>query len=104
MGHSNTNAQFASTFLAAGSNPGAPMACFPVIKYHVAQKGPVEVAIFNFLGQKVCVLVGAVQAPGSYEVRWDGRDNLGKRVSSGVYVYQLKAGEFTQARKMIFLQ
>jgi hypothetical protein len=75
-----------------------------VIKYQVAHKRPLEVAIFNLLGQKVRVLVEAVQAPGSYEVRWDGLDNLGRRVSSGVYVYQLKAGEFTQARKMIFLQ
>ncbi len=60
--------------------------------------------VYNILGQLVRTLVDGEQAPGYYSVRWDGRDNLGKDVSSGIYFYRLKAGEFVKTRKMVVLR
>jgi len=75
-----------------------------VIEYHLPQSGPVEMVIFNLLGQGVRVLVDEVKKSGSHQVRWDGTDGCGHRVTSGVYFYRLKAGEFIQTRKMLLLR
>ncbi len=60
--------------------------------------------IYNILGEEVITLVDQEQRVGRYEVVWDGRNNQGKEVTSGVYLYRLKAGEFTAARKMVLLR
>jgi hypothetical protein len=60
--------------------------------------------IYNILGQVVRTLVDEEQVSGYYSVRWDGRDGLGKGVSSGVYFCRLKAGEFVKTRKMVVLR
>jgi len=75
-----------------------------MIEYQVQQSSQVELAIYNLLGQKVRTLVAEDQAAGVYEVRWDGRDDQGAPVTSGVYVYRLRAGTFYETRKMVLLQ
>jgi hypothetical protein len=45
-----------------------------------------------------------VQAPGSYRVRWDGRNEAGVRLASGVYLYRLQAGEFIAEKKLLLMQ
>ena len=60
--------------------------------------------MYNILGQAVKSLVRNVQAAGSYDVRWDGTNDRGAAVSSGVYIYRLKAGSFVQSRKMMMLR
>jgi uncharacterized protein (DUF362 family) len=57
--------------------------------------------IYNVLGQEVRTLVNDIQQPGQYTVTWDGRDELGTKVSSGIYFYRLRANNFTATRKMI---
>ncbi len=64
----------------------------------------VELAIYNSLGQKVRTLVAASQAPGAYRVTWDGRNDAGTPVASGIYIYRLSAGNVAQARKMLLLR
>lgn len=64
----------------------------------------VELAIYNSLGQKVRTLVKASQAPGAYRVTWDGRNDAGAPVASGIYIYRLSAGSALQARKMLLLR
>ncbi len=75
-----------------------------VIKYQLPQNGQVELTVFNLLGQQVRQLVSAVKRAGAHEVRWDGLDDFGESVTSGVYIYRLKAGEFSRTRKMILLR
>ncbi|RKY65739.1 MAG: hypothetical protein DRQ02_09820 [Candidatus Latescibacterota bacterium] len=60
--------------------------------------------IYNLLGQKVKTLVSETKAPGRYKVQWDGTDEGGHRVASGVYFYRLIAGDFIKTRKMLLLQ
>jgi hypothetical protein len=61
-------------------------------------------SIYNILGQKVRVLLDKEMRPGRYEVVWDGRDEKGKEVSSGIYFYQLKTGDYKEIRKMVLLR
>jgi hypothetical protein len=60
--------------------------------------------IYNILGQLVRTLVDEEKAPGNYKVIWDGKDNSGKEVGSGIYFYQLKTEEYTATRKMVLLR
>ncbi len=67
-----------------------------------AQK--VTLKIFNMLGQTVKVLVNENLSPGQHSVVWSGRDGFGKPASSGVYFYQLKAGDFSQVKKLVLMK
>jgi hypothetical protein len=79
-------------------NPGT------TISYHLTQDGHVEMAVFNLLGQRVRVLADGFRQAGNYEVSWDGSDDFGHQVSSGIYLCRMKAGEFTQVKKMVLLR
>jgi hypothetical protein len=87
-------------------NPFNPETWIP---YWLPKDAHVTVIIYNADGQVVRVLnLGAKQA-GEYVIRtkaayWNGRDNLGEKVASGVYFYTLKAGEFSATRKMLIVK
>ncbi len=74
------------------------------ISYRVPHNAHVTITIFNVLGQKVRTLVNQVQAAGEYTVQWDGKDDLGRNMSSGLYLYTLKAGKFHSIRKMLLVR
>ncbi len=79
-----------------------------VITYDVPEKVGsgvnVNIDIFNIHGQRVKNLVNETKEPGSYSAQWDGRNELGAHVSSGIYFYRIKAGEFVSTRKMVLLK
>ena len=60
--------------------------------------------IYNLLGQVVRTLVDEVREPGYYSVSWDGRDQLGREVTSGVYFYRIEAGEFSETKRMLLVK
>jgi hypothetical protein len=60
--------------------------------------------IYNILGQQVRKLVDEPQKPGSYQVSWNGKDDRGNDVSSGIYFYTLTAGNYRNTRKMVYLK
>jgi len=64
----------------------------------------VEIVIYNLLGQKVRTLVSGVQPAGYRFVAWDGRDDSGNGVSTGMYLYIMKAGEFHDMKKLVLLK
>ncbi len=71
------------------------------IFFELQQETIVELAIYNLSGSLVKILVSENKAAGAHQVIWDGRDDMGGEVASGVYVYRLKAGEIVEARKMV---
>ena len=75
-----------------------------VIRFALPQPSQVELTIYNLLGQPVAILVQGSSAAGTFSVRWDGRDQAGRAVTSGVYLYQLRAGEYTEVRKLLLLR
>ena len=60
--------------------------------------------IYNILGQEVETLVDEVKEAGYYSVTWDGKDDSGRDVSSGVYFYRLMAGNFTATKRMVLMR
>lgn len=71
-----------------------------------AQPEPVTLAIYNTLGQEVRTLVRQNQYPGRQVAYWDGRDNSGADVASGIYFYKLQVSglELVTSRKMVLLR
>jgi len=72
-----------------------------VIGYDLAAAGQVELRVYDLNGRMVRELVNASQAAASYQVEWDGRDDLGRQLASGVYFYQLNAPGISETRRMV---
>jgi hypothetical protein len=71
------------------------------IHFDLAEASAVRLLVFNVLGQKVRTLVAANMPAGRHQIAWDGRDDRGLDVSSGLYLYKLQAGSFVSCRKML---
>ena len=74
------------------------------ISYDLPKRSQVTLGIYDLLGKRIKTLLNQSQDVGVKTVRWDGTDEFGRQVSAGVYLYQIKAGEFTQTRKMLLLK
>ena len=74
------------------------------IRYQLPVSEHVVIKVFNALGQEILTLVDGQYEAGQHSVRWDGRDKKGVPVSSGVYIYQIQAGTFSQAKQMSLLK
>jgi len=74
------------------------------IRYDLPELADVRIAVYNVVGQVVRTLVDRQMSPGQYETVWDGRDDSGSPVSSGLYLYRMTAGNFSQSRKMLLLK
>jgi photosystem II stability/assembly factor-like uncharacterized protein len=75
-----------------------------VIRYEIPKPAQVKLAIYNLLGEKVRTLVEAKQSAGVQQATWDGRDEHGQRVNSGVYLYRLQAGEFIMTERLLLIK
>jgi len=75
-----------------------------IISYQLPENSKVELAIYNLKGQKVKQLVSDQLSAGQHSVVWDGKDNNNKSVSSGIYFYKLKSGNFETTKKMILIK
>jgi hypothetical protein len=74
------------------------------IEFSLPRRVHVTLVIYNLLGAEVVRLLDRELAVGEYRIVWDGRDKYGQPVSSGVYMYYLSAGEFSQSMKMMLLK
>ena len=74
------------------------------IAYALPTDCQVTLSVYNILGQKVRVLVDEYQSAGNKSVKWDGKDEQGQDVTSGVYFYRIQAGDFAQSKKMVLLK
>ncbi len=74
------------------------------IEYTLTKKSHVELSIFNVIGQRVRILVNEYQSSGIHSIKWNGCDDSGVTLASGVYIYKIKAGDITQQRKLMFLK
>lgn len=74
------------------------------IRLAVPQETFVELAIFNMLGQPVRMLLNGHMPRGAHEVVWDGRDDGGRKVASGLYLCHLTIGKLTAMRKMLLVR
>jgi hypothetical protein len=75
-----------------------------IIQYALPKTSQVKIEIYNVLGQRVRLLVDERQEPGYKTINWDGKDDGGNEVSSGVYFCRIQAGDFMQSKKMTLLK
>ena len=74
------------------------------ISYDLKEQIEVTLSVYDLLGKKIKTLANQSQDAGNNIAVWDGTDELGRPVSAGVYLYRIKAEEFTQTRKMLLLK
>ncbi len=77
------------------------------IRYSIAQRGVVTLRVYNTAGQLVRTLVDQIQSPtpGGFRVDWDGRNERGARVASGIYLYKLTVGgKNVDVKKLVLLK
>ncbi len=76
----------------------------PHIYYQLPAASIVSLKVYDIHGRLVRTLVEGYQTFGYHTIVWDSRDNRGKAVASGVYLYIMAAGEFREARRMVLLR
>lgn len=74
------------------------------IQFALPKDAQVNLSIYNVLGQHVTTLVDDMMRAGRQTVTWDGADATGTQVASGVYFYKLRAGDFSDTKKMLLLK
>ncbi|MBN1352070.1 T9SS type A sorting domain-containing protein [candidate division KSB1 bacterium] len=74
-----------------------------VIRYELPEAGSVTLEIYNHLGQRIRTLVQREQPAGIHHCTWDGKNESGKTVPSGVYFYRLQSKVFSATKKMLFM-
>ena len=75
-----------------------------IIRYALPTASEVQLVIYNMLGQKVKTLVKGRQDAKLHQIQWDGTNDNGVKVASGIYLYHLKADNFVSTRKMILMK
>jgi subtilisin family serine protease len=93
-----------------GQNYPNPFNSNTVISYSVPEENPsshsekIYLKVYNILGQEVKTLVDETKPIGKYQIIWDGSDELGRKVPSGIYLYRLQIGEKSFSKKMVLLK
>jgi parallel beta-helix repeat protein len=82
-------------------NPFNPLT---TIKYEIPERLAVTILVYNILGKVIKQLENSVLEAGFHDIKWDGTDEHGNKVSAGVYMYRIQAGSYAQTRKMIILK
>jgi len=74
------------------------------ISFSLPTKSEVTLSVFNILGQQVKTLASGAFEAGRHEIVWDGTNEAGEHVTSGIYLYRLEAGDFLETKKMVLLK
>ncbi len=75
-----------------------------LITYHLSSPGPVQLVIYNVLGQPVRTLVDESQTAGTYQIRWDVLDQRGVSLSTGIYIARLSYPGGVQTQRLLYLK
>ncbi len=81
-----------------------PFSSNTVIEYSIPESATIVITFYNILGQRVRRIIKTNQSKGPHSIIWDGKDDKGKRVASGVYFYRFKVGTFSATKKVILLR
>ncbi|HED38550.1 MAG TPA: T9SS type A sorting domain-containing protein [Ignavibacteria bacterium] len=82
-------------------NPGNPNT---IIKYIINKKSNVTLKVYDILGREIVTLLNQTVGKGTHFISWNGKNSLGKYVSSGIYIYNIVSDNFTDSKKMIILK
>jgi len=104
VGIGNTGVTTVPTEYSLDQNYPNPFNPTTSIGYYLPTASNLTIDIYNILGSKVTTLFNGKQDAGSHTVVWNGTDNFGNSVASGIYFYQMSAENFNQTRKMMLLK
>ena len=82
-------------------NPARPET---MIRFRLAANDVAKVSVFDASGRRVRELLNGSQSAGEHQVIWDGRDDAGHQLASGVYLYKLESGDYRAERKMLLVR
>ena len=82
-------------------NPFNPVT---TIRFDVPQESHVQMDIYNILGQRVRTLINGTMQPGYHAIRWNGTNDTGKPLASGMYIYRIHSSEFTSVKKLVLMK
>jgi flagellar hook assembly protein FlgD len=99
----NETAAFPNALSIRGVFPN-PFNPSTTIVFSLPRTGQATLAIYNPSGQKIRELVSGAITAGNHSMQWDGRDDKGKIVSSGVYITRLRMGAMTASQSMLLLK
>ncbi|MDZ4122014.1 MAG: FlgD immunoglobulin-like domain containing protein, partial [Candidatus Cloacimonadaceae bacterium] len=74
------------------------------IRFSLAKHGNIDLSIYNLKGQKVKTLASGMMNAGNHQVVWNGMDDNGRSVSSGVYYYRLTTDHYNRTMKMVLMK
>ena len=74
------------------------------IQFDIPEESEVRMEIYNLMGQRVATLVNNTLEPGFHAVKWNGTNDFGKQLSSGMYIYRISANNFTSVKKLILMK
>ena len=74
------------------------------ISYYLEKNGDVNISLFNIKGKLVKTLVNNFQPSGGHSIEWDGKDDAGKKCSSGIYFSILSSGKYSDISKLVLLK
>ena len=74
------------------------------ITYDIPEVTQVKIDIYNISGQKISTLAQGQHEPGRYRIQWNATNNYGKPLSSGMYIYRIRAGNFVSVKKLILMK
>lgn len=100
----NDNPIMAPIAFALNQNYPNPFNPSTVISFSLAEKGQANISVFDLLGRHVKTLAAREMSSGAHEVIWNGSDDAGREVASGVYLYKLNASGQSQVRRMTLLR
>jgi hypothetical protein len=89
---------------ALGANVPNPFNATTAIEVALPKGGVVKVEVFDMLGKKVNTLVDGEMNAGYHRIVWNGVDNSGREVASGIYLYRVTAGDFSDTKKMTLIK
>jgi len=101
---SSDNTSIPDNNLALSQNFPNPFNPSTRIDFQVQESTDIDLEVYNIKGQKVRTLVDGFKATGNHSVEWDGTNDQGKNVTSGLYFYRLSSKKFSSTKKMILLQ
>ena len=98
-----SNSNIPTTFQVYQNYPN-PFNPSTIIQYSLPQAKKVRIVVYDISGKEIALLADKYQNAGTYNVTWNGNNNSGQPVASGIYFYTVQAGNYAQTKKMVLLK
>ena len=100
----NQTAELVPSSFKLNQNYPNPFNPTTAISYQLSASSHVSLKVYDILGKEIATLVNGQKPAGNYKIVWDGTDNFGNKVTSGVYFYRIDTDNFVQTKKMVLMK